>query len=68
MTEAQVMSTPPSFLDLAQASSFCSEMLALVPENLIPTAYKALEYELQPEIHTFPDDRLYDLLKSISSS
>lgn len=30
LTEAQVMSTPPSFLDLALASSFCTEMAALI--------------------------------------
>ena len=30
LTEAQIMSKPPSFLDLALASSFCNEMAALI--------------------------------------
>ncbi len=34
MTEAQVMSSPePTFLDLALAASFCSEMAALIPSQ-----------------------------------
>jgi hypothetical protein len=40
MTEARIMSDPPSFLDLALATSFCAEMIALIPESLADVASK----------------------------
>ncbi|KAK1737984.1 hypothetical protein QTG54_011278 [Skeletonema marinoi] len=47
LTEAQTMTTPtPSYLDLALASSFISEIVALVPTSLMDTASKTLVDEL----------------------
>jgi hypothetical protein len=46
MTEASVISNPPSFLDLAMVSSFCSEMTTLIPEDLMDVASKFLRNEL----------------------
>jgi len=67
MTEAKLISQPPSFLDLAQVSSFCSEMLALVPEKLLPIASKELEKELNSRI-TFIDNRVVDVIERIYAS
>jgi hypothetical protein len=51
MTEAKIISRsdgePISFLDMALASSFCSEMLGLVPEEYGSVASKALVDELK---------------------
>ena len=47
MTEAQVMSAPPTFLDLALASSFCSEMTAIIPESMGKLASTILLEEVQ---------------------
>ena len=47
MTEAKRMSNPPSFLDLALASSFCAEMAALIPESLADVASMTFLNELQ---------------------
>ena len=46
MTEASIISNPPSFLDLAMVSSFCSEMITLIPEDLLDVASKVLRNEL----------------------
>ena len=47
MTEAQAMSTPtPSYLDLALASSFISEIIALIPTSLMEVASKTFLDEL----------------------
>lgn len=46
MTEAQIMSTPPTFLDLALASSFCTEMASLIPESMREVASATLLEEL----------------------
>ena len=47
MTEAQTISTPtPSYLDLALASSFISEILALIPTSLMEVASKTFVDEL----------------------
>ena len=47
MTEAQTMSTPtPSYLDLALASSFISEIIALIPTSLMEVASKTFLDEL----------------------
>ena len=47
LTEAQTMTTPtPSYLDLALASSFISEIVALIPTSLMDTASKTLVDEL----------------------
>ena len=46
MTEAQIMSNPPSFLDLALASSFCAEIVSLIPETLTDVASKTFFDEL----------------------
>lgn len=46
MTEAQTMASPPSFLDLALASSFCSEIIALIPVSLAEIASKTFFDEL----------------------
>lgn len=46
-TEAQQMASPnPSFLDLALALSFCSEIIALIPNSLMDIASKTLVDEL----------------------
>jgi hypothetical protein len=58
------MSKPPSFLDKAQALSFCTEMFALIPENLLNIAYTTLEDELKSGID-FPDESLHELLENI---
>jgi len=47
MTEAQVMSAPPTFLDLALASSFCSEMTSIIPESMGKFASTILLEEVQ---------------------
>eukprot|EP00747_Dinoflagellata_sp_TGD_P036086 gnl/TRDRNA2_/TRDRNA2_138265_c0_seq3.p1 gnl/TRDRNA2_/TRDRNA2_138265_c0~~gnl/TRDRNA2_/TRDRNA2_138265_c0_seq3.p1 ORF type:complete len:243 (+),score=25.14 gnl/TRDRNA2_/TRDRNA2_138265_c0_seq3:119-847(+) len=47
MTAARAISQPPSFLDRALVSSFCSEMLSLIPESLNEVASEALREELQ---------------------
>eukprot|EP00746_Dinoflagellata_sp_MGD_P026365 gnl/MRDRNA2_/MRDRNA2_162134_c0_seq1.p1 gnl/MRDRNA2_/MRDRNA2_162134_c0~~gnl/MRDRNA2_/MRDRNA2_162134_c0_seq1.p1 ORF type:complete len:392 (+),score=67.02 gnl/MRDRNA2_/MRDRNA2_162134_c0_seq1:149-1177(+) len=47
LTEAQVMSTPPSFLDLAAASSFCAEMLSLIPAKFSYMVSTTLQTELE---------------------
>ncbi len=62
MTEAQVMSKPPSFLDVAQASSFCSEMFALIPENLMDVALDALRKELDSGVK-FPNTDIRSVLE-----
>ena len=62
MTEAQIMSKPPTFLEVAQASSFCSEMFALVPESLIPIAITALKSELNSDV-TFPNEVIHEILQ-----
>ena len=67
MTEAQIMSKPPTFLDMAQASSFCAEMFALIPENLLSTAVMTLEDELKSGVQ-FSDQQLYDMLKNAIDS
>lgn len=46
MTEAQIMSNPPSFLDFALASSFCAEIVSLIPETLTDVASKTFFDEL----------------------
>lgn len=47
MTEAQTMAFPtPSFLDLALASSFISEIIALIPTSLMETASNAFVDDL----------------------
>ena len=46
MTEAQIMSDPPSFLDLALATSFCAEMISLIPESFADVASKTFLEEL----------------------
>jgi len=50
MTEAQTMATTPnntpSYLDLALASSFISEIIALIPTSLMETASKTFVEEL----------------------
>ena len=63
MTEAQVMSKPPSFLDIAQASSFCSEIFALIPENLMDIALDALQKELESGVK-FSNEDLRNILAS----
>ena len=63
MTEAQIMSKPPTFLDKAQVSSFCTEMFALIPENLMDVALDALEEELKSGI-VLPDDEIKDIIES----
>lgn len=46
-TEAQQMASPnPSFMDLALASSFCSEIIALIPSSLMDVASRTLVDEL----------------------
>jgi len=62
MTEAQIMMSPPSFLDLSRVSSFCAEMFALIPDDLLHVAYDTLEDELKSGIK-FPDHRIGELLK-----
>jgi hypothetical protein len=47
MTEAQVLSPPLSFLDKALVSSFCTEMLSLIPDRLLPMASKLVKEEIQ---------------------
>lgn len=63
MTEATIMSKPPTFLDKTQATSFISEMFALVPENLQNVASKALKEELDSGVH-FSNEAIHDLIKS----
>lgn len=46
LTEAREMSTPPSFLDLALANSFLSELITLIPNQLMTFASKILLEEL----------------------
>ena len=47
MTEAQTMSSPkPTYLDLALASSFISEIVALIPTSLMDVASKTFMDEL----------------------
>lgn len=46
MTEAKEMSNPPTFLDLALASSFISEIVSLIPETVASMASKTLLEEL----------------------
>mmetsp|Transcript_11500 Transcript_11500/g.21503 ORF Transcript_11500/g.21503 Transcript_11500/m.21503 type:complete len:351 (+) Transcript_11500:97-1149(+) len=46
MTEAKEMSDPPTFLDLALASSFVSEIVSMIPETLRSMASKTLLEEL----------------------
>jgi len=67
MTEAQILSTPPTFLDLALTSSFCAEMASLVPESLGEVASATLLEELRlAQIRgvIFPNEIL-DLLQSL---
>jgi hypothetical protein len=47
MTEAQVLSSPLSFLDKALVSSFCTEMLSLIPDRLLPVVSKLVKEEIQ---------------------
>jgi hypothetical protein len=46
LTEAREMITPPSFLDLALANSFLSELITLIPDQLMTFASKILLEEL----------------------
>jgi hypothetical protein len=65
MTEARVMTTPPTFVDIALVGSFCSEIFNLVPEKLVPAASTSLVSELMKLEAT--GDRLskevYDVLQ-----
>lgn len=70
LTEAQIMGSPePSFLDVALASSFISEMTALIPESLVQTASNTFLDELT-KAHLkgiiFPFS-IYELFKDQSS-
>eukprot|EP00978_Attheya_sp_CCMP212_P008988 scaffold21169_cov51-Attheya_sp.AAC.3 len=47
MTEAQILSPPLSFLDKALVSSFCTEMLSLIPDRLLPGVSKLVKEEIQ---------------------
>lgn len=47
LTESRQMNNPPSFLDLAVASSFCTEMINLIPTKYLDMASKVLLDELQ---------------------
>jgi len=47
MTEAQVLKPPFSFLDRTLLSSFCSEMVVLIPDEYMKTATKTIENEIQ---------------------
>lgn len=47
MTEAHILKNPFSFLDLASISSFCAEMVSLIPEGFYDVASRALTDELQ---------------------
>jgi hypothetical protein len=66
MTEAKVVTTPPTFVDIALVGSFCSEIFNLIPENLVPAASTSLLSELMKLEAT--GDRLskevYDVLQS----
>lgn len=66
MTEAKVLAPPLTFLDVALMSSFVTEMLALIPEPLLPVASMALLQELQDlklkGVHL--SDQVYDVLRS----
>lgn len=69
MTEAKIVtSDPPTFLDMSQASSFASEMFALIPENLLSTAYITLAKELDYFEVQFTDNRFYNLLNDLLAS
>jgi hypothetical protein len=46
LTEAREMSSPPSFLDLALANSFLSELITLIPNEYMAFASKLLLEEL----------------------
>jgi len=70
MTEAKMMANPPSFLDKALAASFCTEMLALIPESLLDLAsnyaleeVKSTEHRLQGDLPMF----VYELLSGQTS-
>jgi hypothetical protein len=66
MTEAQLFKEPLSFVDVALASSFCTEMLTLIPETLYPFASMALLQELQSaeQRGTHIPDEIYNVLRS----
>lgn len=70
LTEAQIISSPePTFLDLALASSFISEMTALIPEYLTQTASNTFQDELT-KFHLKGNIlplTIYELLKDQSS-
>lgn len=46
MTEAKVLADPPTFVDIALAGSFCSEIFNLVSERMMSTASASLLSEL----------------------
>jgi hypothetical protein len=66
MTEARVVKEPFSFIDLALAGSFCTEIMSLVPDSLLAHASETVVQELKAiearGLH-FPRE-FYDILHS----
>jgi hypothetical protein len=66
MTEARVVKEPLSFVDLALAGSFCTEIMSLVPDSLLAHASERVVQELktiEARGVQFPRE-FYDILHS----
>ena len=68
MTEAKAMKAPLSFVDLALVSSFCTEIISLIPENLLDVASTSLLSEMKKieENGTHLPNEVYKILQSQS--
>ena len=66
MTEAkELLSSPMSYEEQALTASFCNEIMALIPEDLLPVASSVVLRELQHHDNPLPTD-LASILKSMS--